>query len=436
MHKIKNLIKLRLAAVMWWQVNRLIRRNRNLRIVGVVGSYGKTGTKFAISNVLSTSKKVRFQSGNYNDIISVPLVFFDSDMPNIMNPFAWLTLIFNNEFKIRQNYPYDVVVLELGTDGPGQIAEFGKYIKLDVAVVTSIAREHMEFFDDIDAVAKEELAVAQFTDLLIVNSDLCDKKYFDNLDVLRYGFDKSADYHIQTISSNRESFIFSISEGRDSWLKAESHSSSKLQVYSATAAAVVAHSLGCSDSSIVSGIANIVPVGGRMQHLEGIKHSLIIDESYNSSPEAVRAALDSLYSIPSANKIALLGNMNELGRFSPEAHEEVGRYCDPKQLSLVVTLGPDANKYLAKAAIERGCRVMMCDSPYRAGEILANNLLENSVVLVKGSQNRVFAEEAIKFILDDPADQAKLVRQSKYWLNKKQRAFGTLPSFAKSENEE
>ena len=123
------------------------------------------------------------------------------------------------------------------------------------------------------------------------------------------------------------------------------------------------------------------------------------------------------------HKIALLGNMNELGKYSKDAHEEIGKLCDPAKLNLVVTLGPDANKFLAPTAKKLGCEVQAFDDPYSAGEFIKNQLKDQTLVLAKGSQNKVFAEEAVKVLLAEPADASELVRQSKSWLKQKRRQF-------------
>jgi UDP-N-acetylmuramoyl-tripeptide--D-alanyl-D-alanine ligase len=160
-----------------------------------------------------------------------------------------------------------------------------------------------------------------------------------------------------------------------------------------------------------------------MQRLKGIKDSLILDESYNASPDAVMAALDSLYQMQAPQKIALLGNMNELGDLSKQAHIDVGEYCEAKQLDLVVTLGPDANKYLAPAAEAKGCQVKIFTHPSKAGQFIRDQIKTGATILVKGSQNTVYAEEAIKELLADPGDAKLLVRQSKDWLLKKEASF-------------
>ncbi|HSD56404.1 MAG TPA: cyanophycin synthetase, partial [Candidatus Saccharimonadales bacterium] len=193
----------------------------------------------------------------------------------------------------------------------------------------------------------------------------------------------------------------------------------------ALAAASAAHVLGLPDDDIRAGIANIAAFSGRMQILHGIKDSTIIDDTYNSSPVAVKAALDVLYAGEAPQRIAILGSMNELGSYSPEAHHEVGEHCDPSKLDLVITIGPDANEYLAPVAKARGCKVKTYASPFKAGTYIKKQLVEGAVVLAKGSQNKVFAEEALKPLLADKADEAKLVRQSDYWMSVKKKQFNT-----------
>lgn len=422
--KAKQLI----ASVLGYQVRSLRKRNPSLKLIGVAGSYGKTGTKLAVAAVLSEKFRVRYQSGNYNDLVSVPLVFFGEAMPNLFNPFAWLWVVLKNQLQIWRPYPFDVVVLELGTDGPRQIEKFGNYLVLDLAIMTSIAREHMEFFRDVDAVATEELSVTKYAAQLLINSDLCDKKYLAKLSGEKtYGFDKTADFHIQTTEVSPSAYRFSLKAQDGTAIEAVSNSPSKAQVYSVAAAATVAHILGMTASEISVATQNVTPTSGRMQLLDGIKRTTIWDETYNASPEAVKGALDTLYQLPASYRTALLGSMNELGSFSAAAHQEVGEYCLPEYLDLVVTLGAEANRHLAPAAKQKGCTVIETTSPYEAALVLRDKLPEGSLLLAKGSQNGVFAEEAVKYLLADPSDSSKLVRQSHGWLKQKHKAFGNPP---------
>jgi len=391
------------AAVLGHQVRRLVKKN-NLKVVGVVGSIGKTSTKLAIATVLGAGYRVRSQEGNYNDIITVPLIFFGEQTPSLFNPFAWLAVFWRNQKQLRSSYPYDVAVIEMGSDEPGLISPFKNYLNLEIGVITAITPEHMANFADMDAVAKEELAISQMSSLILANTDLVDAKYLKEIpELLTYAINKSADYSPKNLDVDTKL--------------------SEPEVYSRLAAAAVAQKLGMQPADIKKGLASIKPVPGRMQKLAGINGSTIIDDSYNASPAAAKLALDYLYSLESPQKIAVLGNMNEMGDYSQAAHKEVGEHCDPKQLSLVVTIGADAEKYLAPAAEAKGCKVHSFNDPYTAGEYLKPILKKDAVVLVKGSQNGVFAEETIKFILADQKDTQKLVRQSDYWLRTKGKAF-------------
>lgn len=415
----KQIAKKFVVSILGWQVRRL-RKNNNFKIIAVVGSVGKTSTKFAIAKVLKQGKLVRFQEGNYNDIVSIPLVFFGHEMPNIINIFAWLKIFIANEKIVRKPYRYDVVLLELGTDGPGQIVTFTKYLHCDIAVVTAIAPEHMEFFKSLDDVAKEEFSVAEFSKELIVNSDLCDKKYYSKYKDITttYGLHSKADNQIQNPKFSKNGSQFNINE-----LNVTMDALGVGEIYSASAAFSVAKKLGLNDHQIKNGIKLLEPVNGRMKRLNGINGSLILDDTYNASPSATIAALETLYSLKAPQRIAVLGNMNELGKYSQASHEEVGLFCDPKKLDLVVTIGPDANKYLAAKAKSQGCRTEACDTPYEAAEKVKQNLKKKSVILAKGSQNGVFAEEAVKLLLQDKSDSDKLVRQSSYWMRQKERNF-------------
>nr|AIA11148.1 Mur ligase middle domain protein [uncultured bacterium] len=414
-----------LVSILAWQTRRLRSKN-DFKVVAVAGSIGKTSTKLAIAAVLGPNFRVRFQDGNYNHPITVPLVFFDLPLPSLYNPFAWTMTLLKIEYQLSQRYAYDVVVVELGTDFPGNLAEFKKYLHADIGVLTAITPEHMEFFKDLDTVAKEELTIAKLSQKLLVNLDLCDKKYIEKVKGIGYGVRRGADYQLAGMRRSPEGFDFMVSKQGTAFVAGTYDGVVQTQLFSMTAAVAVADMLGVDGPAILAAIAGIKPVSGRMQTLAGVKGSTILDDTYNASPEAARAALDTLYEIGAPQKIALLGNMNELGDYSPVAHEGLGAYCDPAKLDLVVTLGPDANEYLAAAAEEAGCTVIRTDTPLEAAIEIKKVLKDNALVLIKGSQNKVFAEETVKKLLANPTDASKLVRQSPDWIKKKQAWLGPL----------
>lgn len=420
--QMKNLV----VAVLGRQVRKL-RKKHQLKVIGVVGGIGKTSTKLAIAETLSKSMRVQYQQGNYNDIVSVPLVFFGQPIPSLMNPFAWLKVFMNNNKMIRSTYPYDVVVVELGTDMPGQIAAFKQYLQLDIAVVTAIVPEHMANFADMQAVAAEELAVTQYADKVIYNADLIANEFRPGLPESAITYSQSsaeADYHLANIFHSAGGFEGDVKTKDSILVHFTQEVVSETQLYSMMAAVIVSKEMGLKAHEIVAGLANIRPVSGRLRRLRGLNNSLIIDDTYNASPEAVKAGLQMLYKLEAPQKVAVLGSMNELGTMSETAHKQVGELCDPQQLGLVVTIGSEANKFTASAAEAKGCLVKKFESPYEAGEYLQQKIEPEAIIFAKGSQNGVFAEEAIKLILADPEDASKLVRQSADWMKVKAKQFG------------
>jgi UDP-N-acetylmuramyl pentapeptide synthase len=424
----KDKLKKIIVSLLVARVNRL-RKRHTFKVVAVGGSIGKTSTKFAVASLLGAKYRVRYQAGNYNDAVTVPLVFFGLPLPSLMNPFAWLLTFLKIEWQLRRPYPYDVVVIELGTDGPGQLARDFSYLAVDIGILTAITPEHMEFFGSIAAVAHEELVLSDLSATLVMNSDLSPAEYIPaRQHLVTYGMKTDGAFKIVNAQLGASGYTFDIQELGAPFLAVSHPSIAVPQLYSITAAVVVGDLLGMTPGELTQGIAAIKPVSGRMQLLQGIRNAMIIDESYNASPDAMKAALDTLYALPAIQKIALLGNMNELGeKYSPSAHAEIGAFCDAAQLTHVITLGPDANEYLAPVAEKRGCRVKRCESPYEAGEFIKSILEDDAIVLIKGSQNRVFAEESIKTLLQNPDDVTKLVRQSGYWMKVKRSQFKDFP---------
>lgn len=401
---------------------RQLRSRRNFKVVAVVGSVGKTSTKLAAASLLEKTMRVRYQTGNYNDRVTVPLVFFGLTEPSLYNIVAWFKVFGATQSEIALPYPYDVVVVELGTDEPGMIEQFA-YIKPDITVVTAISEEHMENFDSLDKVAAEELKVFSYSKKVLVNADDIAGKYLAGREFTEYSLVSNEAQYFATAKPKGlkgQELEVRLPNGE---CKTDIHFNGKQGAKFTLAAAAVADQLGVKVEDIASGLTELLPFSGRMQILEGIKGSTIIDDTYNASPLADFAALDTLYAVRTEQRVAILGSMNELGDYSRQAHEAVGGYCDPGKLDVVVTIGHDARQWLAPAARERGCTVHTCNNPYEAGDYVLSKLKKGGVVLAKGSQNHIFAEESLKVLLADPTDAAKLVRQSQYWMTKKQKQF-------------
>jgi len=402
-----------------------IRRNK-IRVIAVAGSIGKTSTTSALRGMLAQKYRVHIPQTAYNTDKSIHLELFNLQFATSL--FGWAVQTVRVLVKSFGPSKYDVLVVEIGTDHPGDLRSFA-WLQPEMCVLTAIAPEHMEFFRTIDAVAQEEMSVHEFCRQLLINRNTVDSKYVDVSLVDRvswYGHGERFSAEHYAIHDSQVTADFTI-DGR-------LHEAVKLQVLGVhsldalTAAAAVGAQCDLSDEQIIQGLQAFTPVAGRMQRLAGIKDSVIIDDTYNASPVANKAALDVLGQFTAPQRIAVLGTMNEMGEYSAQAHREVGEYCDPEVLQLVVTVGQEAERYLAPAAKSKGCKVESFDSPYMAGEYVKTKAQTGAVLLFKGSQNGVFCEEAVKAVLADPADAGKLVRQSEYWMTKKRQQFQDAPS--------
>lgn len=409
-------------------------KHQDVKLVVVVGAAGKTTTKIAIATVLSQKYRVRVEPGNLNDFLSVPPAMLGVDYPDfakLRNPFVWRKVFKEMKKVINAPSDVDVIVQELGTDHPGQIPHFGEYLKPDLAVVTSVVPEHMEYFGTIENVAREELSVTAYSKETIINRDDIDEKFSEFIlsdRITTYGVHSPAENYFivkgkQEVLDGFKGDLMLVGLGK---IPAEVNLIGQHSLKSAIAAGTVGSRLGMSAVEISKGVGEIKAVPGRMSILPGRQDAIIIDDTYNSSPVAAIAALKVVYQIKAPQRFVILGSMNELGDMSEEAHRQVGEYCDPTLLENVVTVGELAKEFLAPAAKAKGNRVYSFLNPVEAGAFVSQRMQKGAVILAKGSQNGVFTEEAVKVLLKNAKQERLLVRQSPYWMDKKQKFFDSL----------
>lgn len=400
-----------------------------VKLVIVAGSVGKTTTRQAIATILSERYRVAMSSKNHNTEISVPMAILGIELPEkLHSPLAWWRVFRAAKLRIKWPTGVDVIVQEIGVDHPGEMATYARYLKPDIAVVTAVTPEHMEYFKTIEAVAAEELSVGNFSREVLINRDDIDGRFAEfqqNPNFSTYGTSGSGDYHFDATELTSRDGIKGIVIAPE-FAEPLAISTGVIGAHSmrpVVAAVAVALKLGLAPELIVSGAAAIRPVNGRMNPLEGIGGTLVIDDTYNSSPAAASAALQTLYQFDTEpQRIAVLGSMNELGETSPAEHEQIGKLCNPDLLSWIVVVGDEAAKYLAPAARQRGCQVKIARDAIEAGQFVRSVSEEGAVILVKGSQGGVYLEETVKLLVDI-SEHPKLIRQSADWLEVKQRHF-------------
>ena len=403
-------------------------KHPDVKLVVVAGSVGKTSTKRAIATLLTQKYRVALHEGNHNTHMSAPLAILGIQYPtNVKSVGAWISVFRAARQRIKQPSSVDVIVQEIGTDRPGDIAHFASYLKPTIAVITAVTPEHMEFFQTIEAVAQEELTAANFSELAIINRDDIDGRFADFLTNSRidtYGTTGVAEYRFEqqdfTVESGYSGLV--ITPEFDQPIPAKIKVAGEHSLRPAMGAVAVAVKLGLSPEQISNGLALLKPVPGRMNILRGIHETIIIDDSYNSSPVAASSAIQTLYSLQAPQRIAVLGSMNELGASSQLEHEKIGALCDPNLLSWVITIGDEAEKFLAPIARQRGCQVKSFKSAIEAGGFALSVVEEGAAILVKGSEGGIYAEEAVK-VLCVMSEDDELVRQSQAWMDIKSNFF-------------
>ncbi len=413
-------------------VKRYFAAHPEVKLVAVAGSVGKTSTKIMTATLLSQSLRVRMESTNHNTHMSVPVAILGIEYPkNVHSVFAWLKVFRAARKRIKAATDVDVIIQELGTDRIGEIAHFGTYLRPTIGIVSAVTPEHMEFFGTLEAVAQEELALANFSELALINRDDVDGRFsgfLTNQNISTYGSTDAAEYQFEVVD-------FSVDTGYSGAIIAPELATAvgasvrvlgEHSLRPVTAAIAVAIKMGLPIESVVAGLAAIQPVPGRMSVLRGVRGSMLIDDTYNSSPAAASAALQSLYGIQAPQRIALLGDMNELGSLADGEHQALGAMCDSSLLSWVVTVGEKSEQFLSPAARARGCQVKSFRSALEAGAFVNSVLDEGGVVLAKGSQGGIYLEEAVKILLASTTDEERLVRQSEAWMDKKTAFFSEI----------
>lgn len=405
---------------------RLLLETHKLTIIAVTGTVGKTSTKVAIAKVLEAGGyKVGYSEDSYNSEIGLPLSVFGLKVPDRLGDVRSWRAIFRKIDAEIENFPYDTLILEIAEDDLRLMKPFVELIEPSICVITGVSLAHTVRMDDLGKIIHDIRELTRSIPKLICNTDFSElESGFKS--VSSYATSKPADVSIVGVARAKTGKLVAKVSMYGNTHEVKTQLVGRHSLSALLAAATVAHEMGVDTAVIAGSLATINAVNGRMSLLPGVHESTLIDDTYNAaSPIGVLAALDTLAEMK-GNKIAVLGNMNELGAKSESAHREVGAAA-AKVADLLVVIGPDAEKYLAPAAIEAGMdrsHVKVFHTPYEAGHYLKKRVTKGDVVLVKGSQNRVFAEEVSRILLDPKLNPAHvLVRQSDFWKRKKKKAF-------------
>ena len=425
----KQFFKSIVVAVLTWEASLLLRRAKP-KIIAVTGSVGKTSTKDAIYTVLKQTHFVRKSQKSFNSELGVPLTVLG--LQNTWhNPFLWLKNLFDGFFIALwpRKYP-DWLVLEMGVDRPGDMTRLCSWIRPDIVVITCLPRVpvHVEFFDSPESVADEKMVLVRALKsdgVLVYNHD--DEKINQKIQSVRQRAVSFSRYSKSDFTATNDSITYIAGKptGLSFTLNHETETSTIIvrdaigvqSTYNYSAAAAVGSLCGISLSVAAEALKRHQSPPGRMRILPGLKDTLIIDDTYNSSPTAAERALLTLKEIKGGHrKIAVLGDMLELGQYATEEHEKLGVVVT-KTTDVLLTIGVRARK-IAKGAQEHGLSGKMIrqyDNIERAASELQTILKKGDQVLIKASQG-IRAEFIVMEIMAHP-EQANnlLVRQEKPW---------------------
>lgn len=347
----------------------------DIPVVQITGSVGKTSTRDIIANVVRTQYKTLQTEGNQNNAIGLP----------------------NTLLKLKD---HEAVVVESGMNHLGEIRYLGKIAKPTVAVITNIGTAHIGFLGSRENILKAKLEILENLKpggYIVINNDndmlnkwakedTKYKKYTfgieEKSDVMAYNIKVSEDYSTYNVKINNKEYFVKVPV------------SGKHFVYNSLCAIAVGNLLNIAPENIIKGIETFTLTKNRME-IDKIKDNVtVINDAYNASYDSMKAALEYLKELPGNRKIAVLGDMFELGEFAEEIHRKVGIEVITHKVDMLVTVGELAN-YIADEAEYLGMpkdQVIRLNTTTEAINYLNDNLEKDDVVLLKAANGMHFAE--------------------------------------------
>ena len=350
----------------------------NIKVVGITGSVGKTSTKEMVASVLGQKYSVLKTAGNFNNEIGLPLTIFN----------------------IREEH--EVAILEMGIDGFEQMHCLAKIARPDIGIITNIGCCHLEALGDRDGVLKAKTEMFDFMNenpIILLNGDddkLCTVEEVDGQKPVFFSLEDSNAYYatdIESLGLKGTRCTLHLADGNT--VTAQIHIPGNHMVYNALAGAAAGCALGLTPEEIKAGIEKLVPVAGRNNLIE-TEHLLIIDDCYNANPMSIKASLDVLANAL-GRKVAIIGDMKELGENENSLHFETGIYASEKGIDIICCIGPLA-KYMSE-----GAREAKESQDYNEHQIVCyfetkeDFLAQMNTIIEKGDTILVKASNSMKF---------------------------------------
>lgn len=356
-----------------------IKTFENLKIVGVTGSNGKTTTKDMLFNMLSTTFKVTKNLGNFNNEIGLPLSVLTMDET------------------------CEIGVFEMGMSELGEIDLLSQMIEPDIGIITNVGHAHLETLKTKENILKAKTEISNYSHLkeaykLIINyDDPALKNYYEThkekgIDMIRVGQSEVSEYRIKDLKVEKEGrVLFCVETGNETYevvLALGEHNA-----YNGTIALVAATLLGADVKKSIAALEAYRPDAMRME-VQVVESVTIINDTYNASPESMKAAIKTLKNMDGKRKIAILGDMLELGENSPRFHEAIGAYSVEEGLDFLFAYGKEQESMVKGALSQKEKQTHLSANSLVKGfseaavlqDYLEKQMEPGDVVLFKGSR--------------------------------------------------
>lgn len=350
---------------------------KKLKIVGITGSVGKTTTKEMITCVLSRRFNVLKTEGNLNNQTGVPLTVF------------------------RLDDSYDIAVIEMGTNHFGEIKRLAKIVKPDVALLTNIGTAHIEHLGSKEGILEAKSEMFEYLAAggkVLLNGDDPLLRRLKNArdDAATFGLNADCNFHAENIhNKGLRGLDFTICY-KDTAFYAHIPSPGEHMVQNALAAAAVGRAFGMEYSEIAEGLAAYRPVGGRMA-ISNVNDITVLNDTYNANPQSMETALEVLSSAK-GRKVAILGDMYELGEGSQRFHYNLGKLAVEKGVELTICVGGLAEE-IYRGVVAAGGSGLWFETQDELLEGLHGLIQPGDTVLVKASRGmrlELTVEELLK----------------------------------------
>lgn len=369
------------------EIGRLCRSHVRIPAVGVTGSVGKTTTREMIACALSAGKKVYKTEKNYNSSVGLPITMS------------------------RMSNDYDVAVLELGMNVPGELGTISEIAELDMAVITTIGVAHIEYFGSKEAICREKFTITKgFGEkggLLILNGDdplLYEYRESTGYPYVLYGTSQQCEYRAENIRMEGGHYCFDYVHG-DRRVPVVLSVLGEHNVRNAVAALTAAERMGVTPEAAAAALYGFTGFRSRLERIN-IGGCTMIDDTYNASPDSMIAGVKVLAAYPAqGRRIAVLGGMLELGQDSPKFHFQVGEAIGTEKIDGLVVIG-EAAANIGEGAGSAGAAypVWFKKDNKEASKFLTEYLEAGDVVYLKAS-NGMHLKEIAEYLREHACTQ-------------------------------